>query len=101
MMAVFNLSSLPYYQGGFQKGKILIMYPILDSIALLLPITAGLFVFKQTFSNIYLFTFAVVLSVIATIVLSKYQVAIETMDTVKREVNSEINEPFLNPNNNE
>ena len=101
MMAVFNLSSLPYYQGGFQKGKILIMYPILDSIALLLPITAGLFVFKQTFSNIYLFIIAVVLSVLATIVLSKYQVAIETLDTVKREVNSETNEPVLNPNDNE
>jgi hypothetical protein len=85
MMAVFNLSSLPYYQGGFQKGKILIMYPILDSIALLLPITAGLLVFRQTFSNIYLFTIAVIFSVIATIILSKYQVAIESMDTSEEE----------------
>jgi multidrug transporter EmrE-like cation transporter len=92
MMAIFNLSSLPYYQGGFQKGKILIMYPILDSIALLLPIIAGLFVFRQTFSNIYLFSIAVIFSVIATIVLSKYQVAIETMDTPKTEADKEINE---------
>jgi len=92
MMAVFNLSSLPYYQGGFQKGKILIMYPILDSIALLLPIIAGLFVFRQTFSNIYLFTIAIIFSVIATIVLSKYQAAIETVDTTKKEVDKENNE---------
>ncbi|MFX0049398.1 MAG: hypothetical protein ACFE8G_14740 [Candidatus Hermodarchaeota archaeon] len=91
MMAVFNLSSLPYYQGGFQKGKILIMYPILDSIALLLPIIAGLLVFKQTFANILLFSIAVIFSVIATIVLSKYQVAIETMDTVNKEINDEVN----------
>ncbi|MHA2289773.1 MAG: hypothetical protein ACXABG_13395 [Promethearchaeota archaeon] len=81
MMAVFNLSSLPYYQGGFQKGKILIMYPILDSIALLLPITAGLLVFKQTFANFPLFFIALICSVFATIVLSKYQAAIETMET--------------------
>ena len=89
MMAVFNLSSLPYYQGGFQKGKILIMYPILDSIALLLPIVAGLFVFRQTFSNIYLFSIAVILSVIATIVLSKYQVAVETMEPTKKDADNE------------
>ncbi|MFX0075308.1 MAG: hypothetical protein ACFE96_07695 [Candidatus Hermodarchaeota archaeon] len=92
MMAVFNLSSLPYYQGGFQKGKILIMYPILDSIALLLPIIAGLVVFRQTFSNILLFTIAVIFSVIATIILSKYQVAIETMDTTENEDKSVIDE---------
>jgi len=81
MMAVFNLSSLPYYQSGFQKGKILIMYPILDSIALLFPIFAGIFVFKQTFGNFPLFFIALLFTVFATIVLSKYQVAIEEMDT--------------------
>jgi hypothetical protein len=86
MMAAFNLSSLPYYQGGFQKGKILIMYPILDSIALLLPITAGLFVFKQTFANFPLFLIALIFSVFATIVLSKYQAAIETMDPLNTEI---------------
>ena len=85
MMAIFNLSSLPYYQGGFQKGKILIMYPILDSIALLLPITAGLLVFKQTFANFPLFFIALICSVFATIVLSKYQAAIETMDITEEE----------------
>lgn len=101
MMAVFNLSSLPYYQGGFQKGKILIMYPILDSIALLLPIIAGLFVFRQTFSNIFLFTIAVIFSVIATIILSKYQVAIETMDTAKKEGESVIKESTQAPDDTE
>ncbi len=83
MMAIFNLSSLPYYQGGFQKGKILIMYPILDSIALLFPIFAGIFVFKQTFANFPLFFIALLLTVFATIVLSKYQVAVEEMGTVR------------------
>jgi hypothetical protein len=97
MMAAFNLSSLPYYQGGFQKGKILIMYPILDSIALLLPITAGLFVFKQTFSNFPLFLIALICSVFATIVLSKYQAAIETMDTTKTNDDKEDSDPSKQP----
>ena len=88
MMAIFNLSSLPYYQGGFQKGKILIMYPILDTIALLLPILAGLVVFRQTFANPFLFTIALIFSIIATMVLSKYQVAIETMDADEKETES-------------
>jgi hypothetical protein len=81
MMAVFNLLSVPYYQGGFQKGKILIMYPILDSIALLLPIFAGLIVFQQTFKYYWLFIIAVFLILIASFILSKYQVAIERMES--------------------
>ena len=84
MMAIFNLSSLPYYQGGFQKGKILIMYPILDSIALLFPIFAGIFVFKQTFANFPLFFIALLFTVFATIVLSKYQVAVEEMSPIRK-----------------
>ena len=81
MMAFFNLLSVPYYQGGFQKGKILIMYPILDSIALLLPIFAGLIVFQQTFKCYWLFIIAVILILIASLILSKYQVAIEQMES--------------------
>ena len=80
MMAIFNLLSVPFYQGGFQKGKILIMYPILDSIALLLPIFAGLLVFQQTFKFYWLFILAVILIIIASFILSKYQVAIEKME---------------------
>ncbi len=90
MMAIFNLSSVPFYQGGFQKGKVLIMYPILDSIALLLPIFAGLFVFKQTFANYYLFWTAVVFIMIGTVILSKYHLAIATMAPQnKKETNIE------------
>jgi drug/metabolite transporter (DMT)-like permease len=88
MMAIFNLSSLPYYQGGYQKGKILIMYPLLDSVALLLPIFAGLIVFQQTFENFYLFILALILIVIASFILSKYQVAIEKMEVENQIDNS-------------
>ena len=89
MMAVFNLLSVPYYQGGFQKGKILIMYPILDSIALLLPIFAGLLVFQQTFKYYGLFILAVILIIIASFILSKYQVAIEKMEEENQNNNFE------------
>jgi len=63
------------------------MYPILDSIALLLPIFAGLIVFQQTFKYYWLFFLAVILILIATFILSKYQVAIEKM-----EVENQLNE---------
>lgn len=88
LMGVFNISSVPFYQGGFQRGKLLIMYPLLDTIALLLPIFAGLFVFQQAFTNYVLFFIALGFIVFATIILSKYQIALETAeykDTLTRE----------------
>jgi len=81
LMAIFNISSVPFYQGGFQRGKLLIMYPILDTVALLLPITAGIFVFRQTFTNYPLFFIALVFVVFATLILAKYQLAIENIET--------------------
>ena len=64
------------------------MYPLLDTIALLLPIFAGLFVFQQSFTNYPLFLIALGFIVFATIILSKYQIALETAEykeTLKRE----------------
>ena len=78
-MIIFNVSSIPFYQGGFQKGKALIMYPILDSIALLLPILAGIFVFNQIFLKPVFFFIALLFIIIGTAILSKYQVAIEQL----------------------
>jgi len=89
LMTIFNISSMPFYQGGFQRGKLLIMYPILDTVALLLPITAGIFVFRQTFTNYPLFFIALVFIVFATLILAKYQLAIENIEfeeLIKQEV---------------
>ena len=80
LMGIFNISSVPFYQGGFQRGKLLIMYPILDTIALLLPIFAGLFVFQQSFTNYVLFFIALAFIIFGTIILSKYQIALETVE---------------------
>lgn len=81
LMTIFNISSVPFYQGGFQRGKLLIMYPILDTVALLLPIFAGIFVFRQTFTNYLLFFIALIFIVFATLVLAKYQLALESIET--------------------
>ena len=81
LMTIFNISSVPFYQGGFQSGKLLIMYPILDTVALLLPITAGILVFRQTFTNYLLFFVALVFIVFATLILAKYQLAIDSIES--------------------
>ena len=80
-MTIFNISSVPFYQGGFQRGKLLIMYPILDTVALLLPIFAGILVFQQSFTNYFLFFIAMIFIVFATLVLAKYQLALESIET--------------------
>lgn len=79
-MAIMNLSSMAFYQGAIQKGKAVVMYPILDSIALIIPLVAGLFVFQQTFENTFLFVIAIIFVMIGSLVLSRYQAEIETMD---------------------
>jgi multidrug transporter EmrE-like cation transporter len=71
---------MAFYQGAIQKGKAVVMYPILDSIALIIPLVAGLFVFQQTFENTFLFVIAIIFVMIGSLVLSRYQAEIETMD---------------------
>lgn len=79
-MAIFNVVSVAFYQSAFQKGKALIMFPILNSFSLIIPIIAGLFVFNQSFAVIYLFLIAIVLILIATLTLSRFQAEIETLE---------------------
>jgi hypothetical protein len=78
-MVTLNLSSLTFYQSAMQKGKATIMYPILDTLALIVPITAGLLVFKQTFENPFLFWLAIGFAMIGSLILSRFQAKIENM----------------------
>ncbi len=78
-MAIMNLSSVAFYQGAIQKGKAVVMYPILDSIALIIPIISGLLIFKQTFENMILFTVAVIFVVFGSLILSRFQAEIESI----------------------
>jgi len=78
-MVTMNLSSLTFYQSAMQKGKATIIYPILDTLALIIPITAGLWVFKQTFDNLLLFWLAIIFAMIGSLILSRFQAEIETL----------------------
>ncbi len=78
-MLFFNVSSIIFYQVGFQKGKAILMFPIFNTITLIIPIIVGLFVFNQTFINYYFFTIALILILVATLILSKFQADVESM----------------------
>lgn len=78
-MAFMNITSVAFYQGAIQKGKAVVMYPILDTLALIIPLFAGLYVFGQTFDNALLFWLAVIFAMIGSLILSRFQAEIETI----------------------
>jgi len=82
-LAICNLASFAFYQSAFQKNKIAIVFPILDSVGLSIPIIAGILVFKQTFNNYFLFFLAIVLIFIGTSTLGKFQADIKTVEDKK------------------
>jgi len=73
-----------FYQSGFQKGKASVLYPVINSLSILIPIIVGIFIFNQTFQNIGLFILAVSIIILADINLSKYQAEIEKIDKMKK-----------------
>ncbi len=82
-LAICNIASFAFYQSAFQKSRMAVVFPILDSIGLSIPIIAGTLVFKQTFNNYFLFFLAIVLIFIGTSALGRFQADIETMDMKK------------------
>ena len=55
------------------------MFTIFNKIKLIIPIIVVLFVFNQTFINYYFFTIALILILVATLILSKFQADVESM----------------------
>jgi len=82
-LAICNIASFAFYQSAFQKSRMAVVFPILDSVGLSIPIIAGILVFKQTFNNYFLFFLAIFLIFIGTSVLGRFQVDIKTMDVKK------------------
>ncbi len=82
-LAICNIASFAFYQSAFQKSRMAVVFPILDSIGLSIPIIAGILVFRQTFNNYFLFFLAIVLIFIGTSALGRFQVDIKTMDGKK------------------
>lgn len=89
-VVICNLSSFTFYQSAFQKSRMAIVFPILDSIGLSVPIIAGIFVFQQTFSNWYVFFLAIILIFIATSALGRFQTEINTMDSIKSKTDNDL-----------
>ena len=79
-LGFFFLISMIFQNNGMQKGKAVILWPIQNSISLIVPVIAGFVVFGQTMTNYVLFFIAILLILIATIVLSKFQAEIEAIE---------------------
>ncbi|TFF88340.1 MAG: hypothetical protein EU549_03205 [Promethearchaeota archaeon] len=71
---------LIFYQSGFQKVKSLYVYLIINSVALIAPIIAGLFIFNQIFSNYIFFVIGIILIIFSTIFLTKFQAEMEDVE---------------------
>ncbi|MHA1842757.1 MAG: hypothetical protein ACTSWE_00645 [Promethearchaeota archaeon] len=86
-MIFFNGSSILFYQTGLQKNKAIFMYPIFNSITLLLPVFGSLFIFQQRFQNNILFLISLILILISTFMLSKFQAIFENIERISKEMN--------------
>ncbi len=91
-LAICNLCSFAFYQSAFQKARVSIAFPIIDSIGLSIPILAGMFVFRNTFDNYILFFIAIFLIFIGTISLGRFQEKIRSIDK-KGETEEKIENP--------
>ena len=79
-LGFFFLTSMIFQNNGMQKGKAVILWPIQNSISLIVPVIAGFVVFGQTLTNSILYLLAIILIIVATIVLSKFQAEIEAIE---------------------
>ncbi|TXT67129.1 MAG: membrane protein of unknown function [Promethearchaeota archaeon] len=88
-MGIFFLLGVLFYQSGFQKAKASIVYLIINSLSIVIPILVGLFVFQQRFENFYLFLIALGLIIFGVLNLSKFQARIEELEELKDPENIE------------
>jgi drug/metabolite transporter (DMT)-like permease len=84
-MGLFFLLGVIFYQSGFQNAKASIVYLIINSLSIIIPIIVGILVFQQQFENFYLFLIALGLILIGVINLSKFQAHIEEYEQYKNE----------------
>jgi len=78
-MVFFNIVSIIFYQSGLQKNKAIIIFPIFNAITLIIPVLTGFFIFHQRFDNNLLFLLSLVLILVSTLILSRYQGNIENI----------------------
>lgn len=78
-MGIFNLTGLIFQQNSMRKGKAVVLWPIQNSITLIIPLIVGFLVFGQTVNNYFIFWLAIVLILTTTLILSKYQAQIDSI----------------------
>jgi len=83
LMISFNSVGFAFTQGGLQRGKAVLVFPILNTVNMIVPIIAGFLIFKQTFQNYFLFYLGVALILFPTIILSRFQAKIEAIEAPK------------------
>ncbi|TFF90505.1 MAG: hypothetical protein EU548_02685 [Promethearchaeota archaeon] len=79
-LAIFNVASVIFIQSALQRSKAVFIVPIQNSITFIVPIIAGLFVFNQRFTNNIFFIITIIIVLISTIILSKYEASIQNSD---------------------
>jgi len=72
-LAICNMSSFAFYQSAFQKSRVAVVFPVFNSIGLMVPLIAGIIVFQQTFNNYFLFFLAIFIIFIGTSALGRFQ----------------------------
>jgi hypothetical protein len=79
-LAIFNIASVIFIQSSLQRSKAVFIIPIQNSITFIIPIIAGLLVFNQSFKNNLFFIITIIIVLISTIILSKYEASIQNME---------------------
>ncbi|MBY8983117.1 MAG: hypothetical protein KGD57_09225 [Candidatus Lokiarchaeota archaeon] len=77
-LIIFFMLGILFYQSGFQRGKASVIYLIINSFSIIIPIIVGLAIFQQTLENYYLFFIALGIIIFSVLNLSKFQAKLET-----------------------
>ena len=77
---IFDSMGIIYQNIGLQKGRAVVLWPIQSSINLIVPVMGGLLIFRQSVNNVMLFSIAIVMILVATIILSKFQADLEQLE---------------------
>jgi hypothetical protein len=80
-LVVFNITSVIFIQSSLQRSKAVLVIPIQNSISFILPVIAGILVFNQSFKYDLFFIVTIIIVLISTVLLSKYQASIERIES--------------------
>ncbi|MHA1793267.1 MAG: hypothetical protein ACTSVI_11525 [Promethearchaeota archaeon] len=86
---IVNFLGLFFMQVGYKKGDATNVYPVAQSVNILLSVTIGIFVFGQVINSWFFYMLALVFTVFGTLILGKYQGALEKQGSLNHAAVSE------------